>query len=270
MNGKEFIYKDRAGVRLGDVSQRLTKQFSERYGEGKVVLVSPKDWNSNLKDKDDKCYFQVVAVERYFPDTGERQRRAPKSVALKDDKSLWEIKFNSDLFMFAQPVTKSGTSYGDVKDQSVMKTILKTERPFPSFKTRLLVAEKKELRLTPLQTSIEVVEGRIQALTNELNCAPPNSKTLQLCLQGSVLVTVNQGPIEIARVFLGSAGEYPQEDIDRLCTALQEFVGICGRALSLNNSLTNQSEQVQVDFQKELSNGYEKLKQELQQYLPKK
>jgi hypothetical protein len=97
-----------------------------------------------------------------------------------------------------------------------------------------------------------MMDSRNTTLLTELNCRPPNTKTLQNVLQGSVLARVNVGPVKISEVFLGNADKYPQEDIKRLREAVQDFVILCGRAVELNAKLIKDD---QIPFQQNLEQG---------------
>ena len=51
--------------------------------------------------------------------------------------------------------------------------------------------------------AIEDLQKKIEELKNATHQEPVDSKILQMVLQGCVGTTVNQGPIEVANVFLG-------------------------------------------------------------------
>ena len=56
--------------------------------------------------------------------------------------------------------------------------------------------------LTPIEVAIEDVQKKIQELEIATNQEPPDPKILQMVLQGCIGTTVNQGPMEVANVFL--------------------------------------------------------------------
>ncbi len=90
--------------------------------------------------------------------------------------------------------------------------------------------------LTPIENAIELIDSRNTALLNELNCTPPNIKTLQNVLQGSVLAQVNAGPVRISEVFLGNASKYADKDIKRLRESIHNFVILCARLVHQENT----------------------------------
>ncbi len=56
--------------------------------------------------------------------------------------------------------------------------------------------------LTPIEVAIEDVQKKIQELEAATLQEPPDPKMLQMVLQGCIGTTVNQGPMEVANVFL--------------------------------------------------------------------
>jgi len=126
--------------------------------------------------------------------------------------TAFEQKFNIGQFIFETPFTVGGAAQtDDISEQYKRKTILQVDGKFPYIKKRLKVVSKKRIILSPIQNALEIIESRNTALLTELNCNPPNIKTLQNVLQGSVLARVNQGPIKITEVFIGT-GKYPPEE----------------------------------------------------------
>ena len=59
-----------------------------------------------------------------------------------------------------------------------------------------------QIVLTPIEVAIEDVQKKIAELDAAINQVPPNPKILQMVLQGCIGTTVNQGPMEVANVFL--------------------------------------------------------------------
>jgi hypothetical protein len=66
---------------------------------------------------------------------------------------------------------------------------------------------------------------------------PVNIKLLQLQLQGSVSVSVNEGPGEIASIFLGDAAKdknYDKKLLKKLRNLFNRFLQACDEALKIN------------------------------------
>ena len=59
-----------------------------------------------------------------------------------------------------------------------------------------------QIVLTPIEVAIEDVQKKIAELDAAIHQVPPDPKILQMVLQGCIGTTVNQGPSEVANVFL--------------------------------------------------------------------
>ena len=136
---------------------------------------------------------------------------------LRDRVTAYERNHNICRFIFSTPFTTDGSPHGDLADQYKRKTILTTVNHFPYVKTRiqvkqsvnltlllpdilLKVAQQKQIVLTPIEVAIEDIQMKVAKLDAAMKGNDP--KILQMELQGCIGTTVNQGPIEIARVFL--------------------------------------------------------------------
>ena len=83
-------------------------------------------------------------------------------------------------------------------------------------------------------------------------------------LQGSVLLQVNEGPLEICRVFLGEPELPPSSHLRRLDAALREFLELCKKALLRNEQYMAPEQQA---FQTELEQGFQTTSREVRKYL---
>eukprot|EP01119_Soliformovum_irregulare_P021573 TRINITY_DN7210_c0_g1_i1.p1 TRINITY_DN7210_c0_g1~~TRINITY_DN7210_c0_g1_i1.p1 ORF type:complete len:1800 (-),score=546.30 TRINITY_DN7210_c0_g1_i1:194-5593(-) len=256
MNGTEYIYRENSHVRLADFTERLKMQFGERFGQDKLHVL-PNLKPVNVKELDeDHAYLQIISVEISLT-----------MDELKDRPSPFEQNFNLNRFIFETPFTKSGKAHAeDMKEQFKRKTILVTEAVFPYVKTRLRVREKSEIELTPIETNIELIERKTITIRSETSTSTPNLKTLHMILQGTLLIQVNAGPVEICRVFLGDhMTNHPKPMVDRLISAMHGFIGALGKALELNLSLIGTD---QLPLHKELVRGYTQLQSEVAMYMP--
>lgn len=116
-----------------------------------------------------------------------------------------------DRFIFASPFTLTGKSHAEsLRDQHKRKTILTVENQFPYVKKRLAIINKQEvfafkfiflpneqINLTPIENSIETIEMRCDQLLSEMRTNPPNTKTLQNVLQGSLLIRKHHSKFQI-------------------------------------------------------------------------
>jgi len=252
LNRNEYIYKESPTVRVADLTNRLKDQFGNKFGKERIKMLS----NNAIVDASEldpkMLYIQVVETAEYREDDEICQ-------------TPWERFFNIRRFVFETPFVLPGHKMGDMKHQHKRKTILTTEAPFPSIVKRIKIIDKREETLTPIETSIELIKGRVTAMKQELSSPYPNTKTLQIVLQGSVLLQVNSGPLEICRIFLGEErDQYDPELIAKLEAEFREFVKDCGEAISLNNKLIDAD---QLAFHEKLVEGYEDAKVKIGAYL---
>ena len=128
-------------------------------------------------------------------------------------------------FIYSTPFTRDGNPHGELHEQYKRKTILKTSHHFPYVKTRILVKESKSIVLSPIEVAIEDVQKKIEEL--EAAMRPPDPKMLQLVLQGCIGTTVNQGPLEMANVFLGDlldgSRKMPDKHQNKLRLCFKDF-----------------------------------------------
>ena len=108
--------------------------------------------------------------------------------------------------------------------------------------------------LTPIEVAIEDMQKKIHELEAATNQVPPDPKILQMVLQGCIGTTVNQGPMEVANVFLkdifdGAKTPTKHQNKLRLCFKdfVKKYVGIrfhslAGEKVSVFGSLNLQKD----------------------------
>ncbi|TSZ68955.1 Dedicator of cytokinesis protein 8 [Bagarius yarrelli] len=187
--------------KLQDAFNKIYNQefYSERFGDDVVEII--KDSNPVDKNKLDlnRAYLQITYVEPFF-DTYE----------LKERITYFDKNYNLRMFMYCTPFTLDGRAHGDLHEQYKRKTILTTSHAFPYIKTRINVIQKEEIILVPIEVAIEDMQKKTQELAFATHQDPADSKMLQMVLQGCVGTTVNQGPLEVAQVFLSEIPEDPK------------------------------------------------------------
>jgi hypothetical protein len=95
----------------------------------------------------------------------------------------------------------------------------------------------------------------VVAIRAEVDKKPPNLKTLQPMLQGSVNIMVNKGPGEMVEEFLKeNSKEYDPVEVQALAKAFMDFLDASLDALNLNKEITPPEMQA---FHAELVQGYE-------------
>ncbi|VDN11032.1 unnamed protein product [Dibothriocephalus latus] len=107
--------------------------------------------------------------------------------------------------MIVTPFTMSGTARGGLTEQYQRNTIITTARSFPYITTRVEIVAHEDVVLSPVEVALRDVLKRNQQLTQALAVRPLDAKFLQMVLQGCVSTTVNRGPLEVAKMFLGQS-----------------------------------------------------------------
>lgn len=67
----------------------------------------------------------------------------------------------------------------------------------------LQVINRTQIVLSPIEVAIEDIERKNRELESAVRQEPTDMKILQMVLQGCIGTQVNQGPLEVANVFLG-------------------------------------------------------------------
>lgn len=140
-DGKEYIYKEPKFTPLSEISQRLLKLYSDKFGQENVKMIQDsgrvrhtvvsftlhwfvyQTWKWSLvlyslqinpKDLDSKyAYIQVTHVTPYLDEK-----------ELTDRKTDFEKSHNIRRFVFEMPFTISGKKQGGVEEQCKRRTIL--------------------------------------------------------------------------------------------------------------------------------------------------
>uniref|UniRef100_A0A669BAN7 Dedicator of cytokinesis 6 n=1 Tax=Oreochromis niloticus TaxID=8128 RepID=A0A669BAN7_ORENI len=251
LDEQEFVYKEPSITKLAEISHRLEEFYSEKFGDEVVEIIkdsSPVDKN---KLDPNKAYLQITYVEPYF-DTYE----------LKERITYFDKNYNLRTFMYCTPFTLDGRAHGDLHEQYKRKTILTTSHAFPYIKTRINVIHKEEIILVPIEVAIEDMQKKTQELAFATNQDPADSKMLQMVLQGCVGTTVNQGPLEVAQVFLADIPDDPKlfRHHNKLRLCFKDFAKRCEDALRKNKALIGPD---QKEYHRELERNYHKLKEAL-------
>ncbi|XP_078417461.1 dedicator of cytokinesis protein 7 isoform X10 [Cetorhinus maximus] len=258
LDEQEFVYKEPAITKLAEISHRLEAFYGERFGEDVVEVIKDSNPVDKCKLDPNKAYIQITYVEPYF-DTYE----------MKDRITYFDKNYNLRRFMYCTPFTLDGRAHGDLHEQFKRKTILTVSHTFPYIKTRINVTQKEEVILTPIEVAIEDMQKKTQELAFATHQEPADPKMLQMVLQGSVGTTVNQGPLEVAQVFLS---EIPNDSKlfrhhNKLRLCFKDFTKRCEDALRKNKSLIGPD---QKEYQRELERNYHRLKEALQPLINRK
>uniref|UniRef100_A0A669EHN1 Dedicator of cytokinesis 8 n=1 Tax=Oreochromis niloticus TaxID=8128 RepID=A0A669EHN1_ORENI len=258
LDEREFIYKEPGITHLPEISHRLENFYSQCFGDDTLVMIKDSTPVDRKQLNPNKAYIQITYVEPYFDD-----------YEMKDRLTNFEKNFNLRRFMYTTPFTKSGRPRGELNEQYKRKTILTTMHAFPYVKTRINVIQKEEFDLTPIEVAIEDMQKKTRELAVATHREQPDAKMLQMLLQGSVGATVNQGPLEVAQVFLNEIPADPKlfRHHNKLRLCFKEFIMRCGEAVEKNKHLIASD---QKEYQQELKKNYNRLRENLRPMLERK
>ncbi|XP_025064396.1 dedicator of cytokinesis protein 9 isoform X2 [Alligator sinensis] len=254
-DGKEYIYKEPKLTPLSEISQRLQKLYSDKFGSENVRMIQDSG-KVNPKDLDSKyAYIQVTHVIPYFEEK-----------ELQERKTDFERAHNIRRFMFEMPFTQSGKRQGGVEEQCKRRTILTAIHCFPYVKKRIPVMYQHHSDLNPIEVAIDAMSKKVAELRQLCSSAEVDMIKLQLKLQGSVSVQVNAGPLAYARAFLDATNtkRYPDNKVKLLKEVFRQFVEACGHALGVNERLIKED---QLEYQEEMKANYREMAKELSEIM---
>ncbi|XP_014856851.1 PREDICTED: dedicator of cytokinesis protein 9 isoform X15 [Poecilia mexicana] len=250
-DGKEYIYKEPKFTPLSEISQRLLKLYSDKFGQENVKMIQDSG-RINPKDLDSKyAYIQVTHVTPYLDEK-----------ELADRKTEFERSHNIRRFVFEMPFTISGKKQGGVEEQCKRRTILTTTHCFPYVKKRIAVMYQHHTDLSPIEVAIDEMSKKVAEINQLCSSSDVDMIRLQLKLQGSISVQVNAGPLAYARAFLddSSAKKYPDNKVKQLKEVFRHFVEACGHGLGINERLIKEDQQ---EYHDEMKANYRDLTREL-------
>ncbi|XP_053311319.1 dedicator of cytokinesis protein 9 isoform X11 [Spea bombifrons] len=254
-DGKEYIYKEPKLTPLSEISQRLLKLYSDKFGAENVKMIQDSG-KVNPKDLDSKyAYIQVTHVTPYFEDK-----------ELQERKTEFEKSHNIRRFVFEMPFTMSGKRQGGVEEQWKRRTILTAIHCFPYVKKRIPVMYQHHTDLNPIEVAIDEMSKKVAELRQLCSSTDVDMIKLQLKLQGSVSVQVNAGPLAYARAFLDDTNtkKYADNKIKQLKEVFRQFVEACGQALCVNEKLIKEN---QFEYQEEMKANYREMVKELSEIM---
>ncbi|XP_055964397.1 dedicator of cytokinesis protein 9 isoform X6 [Sorex fumeus] len=254
-DGKEYIYKEPKLTPLSEISQRLLKLYSAKFGSENVKMIQDSG-KVNPKDLDSKfAYIQVTHVTPFFDEKELQERRTE-----------FERSHNIRRFMFELPFTQGGKRQGGVEEQCKRRTILTAIHCFPYVKKRIPVMYQHHTDLNPIEVAIDEMSKKVAELRQLCSADEVDMIRLQLKLQGSVSVQVNAGPLAYARAFLDDTNtkRYPDNKVKLLKEVFRQFVEACGQALAVNERLIKED---QVEYQEEMKANYREMAKELSEIM---
>uniref|UniRef100_A0A9J8A316 Dedicator of cytokinesis 9a n=1 Tax=Cyprinus carpio carpio TaxID=630221 RepID=A0A9J8A316_CYPCA len=250
-DGKEYIYKEPKFTPLSEISQRLLKLYSDKFGAENVKMIQDSG-KINPKDLDSKyAYIQVTHVTPFLEEK-----------ELLERKTDFERSHNIRRFVFEMPFTVSGKKQGGIEEQCKRRTILTTMHCFPYVKKRIAVMYQHHVDLNPIEVAIDEMSKKVLEIRQLCSCSDVDMIQLQLKLQGSISVQVNAGPLAYARAFLDDAStkKYPDNKVKQLKEVFRQFVEACGLGLGVNERLIKEDQQ---EYHDEMKASYRDLTKEL-------
>jgi hypothetical protein len=256
---REFIYKAPSELLIADFCEMLQAQFDRALKDCKLQLLrGAEDGAALSKASPDTAFLQITAVK-------------PTS---SSSTTVDHFGAGSALSTFTldTPFTKAGGTYGDASEQWTRRVTFTTTDGFPYLTTRSLVKDKTVREITPIEGALESIQGRADTLLEEAAHDPPDPKTLQRVLQGSVLLQVNAGPLAIAKCFLSKDAikRYSSKTDAPVRAALEDafvdFLRGARACLRVNEQLV---EADQEQFQLQLEAGYNSVREALAEFIDK-
>uniref|UniRef100_A0A8C2FL50 Dedicator of cytokinesis 9b n=1 Tax=Cyprinus carpio TaxID=7962 RepID=A0A8C2FL50_CYPCA len=250
-DGKEYIYKEPKFTPLSEISQRLLKLYSDKFGQENVKMIQD---SGRVNPKDLEAKFAYIQVTHVTPYLEEKE--------LEERKTDFERSHNIRRFVFETPFTESGKRHGGVEEQCKRRTVLTTTHCFPYVKKRIAVMYQHHTDLSPIEVAIDEMSGKVAELRALCATSEVDMIRLQLKLQGSISVQVNAGPLAYARAFLDDAcaKKYPDNKVKQLKEVFRQFVEACGQALAVNERLIKEDQQ---EYHDEMKASYKDLAREL-------
>merc|ERR1712059_40399 len=242
LDGEEFVYKEPMLTKLPEIACRLESFYATKYGADNLIVIKDSKQVELSKLNPDKAYIQITFAEPYFD-----------NYELRDRVTAYERNHNISRFIYSTPFTPEGSPHGELVEQYERKTILTTINHFPYIKTRIQVAHQKQVVLTPIEVAIEDIQMKVAKIDAAIKSNDP--KILQMELQGSIGTTVNQGPIEIARVFLRELfeGKVPSKHENKLRLCFKDLLKKSGDALKRNRQSIKKDQEA---YQNQLEKSY--------------
>lgn len=229
-DGKEYLYRVNPSIRLADFTTGLDERYIEKFGAENYERLGNKPIEEyEHVDLNKKNYLQIVNCEIYYD---------YDQVNAKDRLTYSDRSFDVKRVCFETPYNPGGGKPSEeVSKTYKRKIVLHPARTFPYLLTRVPILRKEVKILSPIESAVDLLLGIVLRFKEALNCTPPNTKTVQIILQGSVLTQVNAGPLAIIREFLGNSANYPEQEVARIGEQVRGFVRRCKFGFALNASL---------------------------------
>ncbi|EAY00046.1 Dedicator of cytokinesis family protein [Trichomonas vaginalis G3] len=191
---RDYVYRERGATNVVKLAQRLENQYKDS-----VVLR-----DSSIKPEDDgKLYIQCTFIEPFFDGV---------------EKSEFEMHHNVQTFMYETPFTLGNDRQGDIMHQHLLRNIIHTENAMPYLTKRTKIERIDHITLEPIVVSTNMIIDRTKKIRKALD--KKDYQSLELQLHGTLLATVNVGPVAIIKEFFNS----DDKRVSELKQAFKKFV----------------------------------------------
>eukprot|EP00028_Trichosphaerium_sp_Am-I-7-wt_P002477 CAMPEP_0168523688 /NCGR_PEP_ID=MMETSP0405-20121227/10147_1 /TAXON_ID=498012 /ORGANISM="Trichosphaerium sp, Strain Am-I-7 wt" /LENGTH=283 /DNA_ID=CAMNT_0008545639 /DNA_START=452 /DNA_END=1303 /DNA_ORIENTATION=+ len=212
------ICKEPPGIRLAEITARLTAEFKKIRGENTQLI---KHYNEGDKLEPGVNFFSLASVTPFH-----------NIIQLEDRDTPYLQNFHLNCFKQESPIKIPGSNQFGKK-----KVFYYTNPSFPYLVSTSTVCKTTEVILGPLEAAAEQLEAKNASIQEQVDMQPPNIKTLQIVLSGILTPQVQAGPIEIANTFLANTSEYDPAQIQRLKDNFIILLELCERCIFINRNL---------------------------------
>ena len=264
-DGKEFIYREKNLTNIYNFSKRLTEDFKRKYPGKRIEIIKESAPVNTASLEKGTGYIQITSVDPFM-----------KKFDRKNRKTQFEQKTRVPSFYFDTPFVKgSSKAQGNVDEQWHRRTVFMLDTPIPWVIKRQEIRKEnvKVIEYEPCIVSYRMMKMRIEQMKEAIQNKAYSS--LQSLLNGSLMASVNGGPIQIAEAFLtkndnNNNQEKQNQDTDKahqkLKNIFKEFlvVNTAGLKTHADYVATNP---LYLNLQHELENQLTIISDELKNYL---
>lgn len=250
--GEIYIYREAQLINLWQFSAKIKMRLA-MIADGKEIVICNDGAELNPeKFEEGKFYIHIKAVEQYFTPE-ERKMRV----------TVFEQNHNVDKFYFDLPYSK--TAQSSIEHCYLKRTIFKLPNPIPYIVSRVRIPNEniEQIDFTPIEYSCQNLQKQVDNITDATK--RKDFPGLQLLLQGSLLVQVNEGPKKVAETFLTGARE--DNNTATLRKIFREFLKANEAAVKLLQEEFIKTDSVFKKLQEEMEIGLSRLSSALQPFL---
>eukprot|EP00033_Pygsuia_biforma_P004059 GCRY01004447.1.p1 GENE.GCRY01004447.1~~GCRY01004447.1.p1 ORF type:complete len:2087 (+),score=633.84 GCRY01004447.1:217-6477(+) len=251
LEGQAFVARYPPFTHLFDITPNIEREWAG------ITVIKHSHTVKEEELSPDGSYVQITSVDPYFT------REELSTTRLTEASRMTGLT----QFVFESPYTKTGEGHGTTAEQWKRRTILTTALALPGPLVRVRVHRTDTIDLSPIEAAIEQMENRNLEMRAILR--QPSAKTLQQVLQGSILLQVNAGPLEICESFLRPSlrSAFAMSHVRRLQSELSDFLELCEKLLNVNRTLLKEEDQMAVLFHSEMDGGYKDMLSKIAPFL---